>query len=158
MKKLLLSSILGLAALALWAAPSHAGCYFGLIPHHCCCHGCGKCCCLPYNAFSPNPCCCNPCCWGGNYGGFPGCGPGGCPAGPIGETLPASDGCAPAPTTAPVQPVPQTTPPPAAKPLTEALPYGGPVQASGAYGYAPMLPPTVMPMGGQPYYYGGYGR
>jgi hypothetical protein len=158
MKKLLLSSILGLTALALWAAPSHAWCYFGLIPHHCCC-GHGKCCCLPYNAFSPNPCCCNPCCCCGNYGGFPACGPGGCPAGPIGETLPGCDGATTAPV-GPVQSVPQPTPAPAVTPgpVSQALPYGGPMQAAGAYGYAPMLPPTVMPMGGQPYYYGAYGR
>ncbi len=93
MKKLLLSSFLGLAALAVCAAPSQAW-TFGLIPDHCCpfgwccsCCGCNTCCSTitikPYNAFTPcccgnmcfngcaptlAPCCGLPCC------GFPGCG------------------------------------------------------------------------------------
>ena len=48
---------------------------------------------------------------------------------------------------------------PAAAPGTGAyvMPRGGPIQAVGAYGSGPMLPPSVTPYGGQPYY-GGYGR
>ena len=166
MKKLLVSSIVSLAALGMWASPSQAW-TFGLIPHHCwpfCCFGCGcdKCCgtvCVrPYNAFSPVACgsmCfdgCNPFC----CGGYPGCYPGG----PVGTMLPGCSGpdaSAPAPAT----PTPmQTSPPPAANPGPGAqlLPYGGPVQAAGAYPYAPMTPPGAAPYGGQPYYYGGYGR
>lgn len=136
MKKLLYTSILGLAALALGAAPSQAR-TFGLIPHHCwpcrCFGRCGACCgtiCIrPYNAFSPvasGSMCfdgCNPFCGGG---------PGYC-GGPIGATLPACDG-APAPGAPTPAPVPALTPAPNPGPGAQLFPYG------------------------QPYSYGGYGR
>lgn len=167
MKKLLFSSILGLAALGMSAAPSHAW-TFGLIPHHCwpcSCFGCGcdKCCgtvCIrPYNAFSPvasGSMCfdgCNPFCCGGYPGGNPGCYGGG----PVGMTLPACDGCptadAPAapgaPTATPAAPAPAANPGSGA----QALPYNGPMSAAVPYGYGPMAPPNAA----QPYY-GGYGR
>ncbi len=168
MKKLLFSSILGLAALGLSAAPSQAW-TFGLIPYHCCpfggCGGCGGCCnkccstiCIrPYNAFSPTvsgSMCfdgCNPFCGGGCPGGGPGGQPGGYPGyypgGPGGMTLPPCDGCSttdgPAASDAPA--TIQPTPAPAANPGPGALglPYGGPLQAAGAYGRAPMLPPNA---------------
>ncbi len=79
MKKLLTSTLLAVAALTIQAAPSFAGCCFGLCYKHCGCCGCGaKFCVRQYNAFSP-VCCgtvfCDGCCpfgsggYGGGYGG-----------------------------------------------------------------------------------------
>ena len=141
MKKLLFSSILGLAALGLSAAPSQAW-TFGLIPHHCwpcSCFGCGcdKCCgtvCIrPYNAFSPvasGSMCfdgCNPFCCGGYSGGYRRL-----------RRLPRRHdaawlrqhpgGAGPAPAAVQPTPAPAANPGPGA----QALPYGGPVQAAGA--------------------------
>lgn len=153
MKKALLSSFLGLASLALWAAPSVAG-TFGLIPCHCwpcggcgCC--CGKCCstiCVrPYNAFSP---CCSGTifCDGCMPLGSPGCGQPAC-------------GC-PSPGVLNYQGVPgcaeQTAPPPAAA-HTQAAPYGGPVQAAVYQDSAPRLPASVTPTAA-PWYWTPGGR
>jgi hypothetical protein len=148
MKKLLLSCALGLSALAFSAAPAQAW-TFGLIVHHGCCHPCGHCCssyfCVKqYNAFSPVACgtmyfdgcspfgpagggCGGDCCPGVNFGGEPCC-----------------DGAS-------LAPVP-TAPQVAARP---PAPYPGPAAPAGfqpAYGYAPMMPPSVTPNGGQNWY------
>jgi hypothetical protein len=149
MKKLLLSAALGLAALALSAAPSQAW-TFGLIPWHCvpggekhccCCSPC--CCCCPYNAFSP-PCC--PVCvdlsqLGCNNAGYGCAGPG-----PSAGYLPDCGPAGPSTPAAPSSPPAKT----GGAATSEAAPYVSPVPAP-AYGYAPM-PPTVLPMTGQPYY------
>ena len=161
MKKLLFSSILGLAALGMSAAPSHAW-TFGLIPHHCwpcscfgcgCDEYCGTVCIRPYNAFSPvasGSMCfdgCNPFCCGGLT-------PGGIPrllrrrsrrhdAARL-RRLP--DGGRPGrparpPTATPAAPAPAANPGSGA----QALPYNGPMSAAVPYGYGPMAPPPTPP-------------
>jgi hypothetical protein len=125
---------------------------------------------------------CNPFCGGGCPGGYPGMCPGGCrgpgpggyaggypgdyAGGPADMSLPDSEGYTvtadPTVPSAPAGPAlaqPPAAPTPVAAPGTGAyvMPRGGPIQPAGAYGYAPMLPPSVMPYGAQPYY-GGYGR
>jgi hypothetical protein len=161
MKKLLFSSLLGMASLCMWAAPSQAW-TFGLIPCHCrpCGGRCGRCCstiCIkPYNAFSPvasgsmcfDGCApfCNAC-----PGGYPGMYPGGACAGYNPgmnnyQGAPACNGC---PTDA--------TPCPQPGPGAQAMPYGGPIPP--AYGYAPAYPQSVMPAAAAQYYGpAGYGR
>jgi hypothetical protein len=80
MKNLLTSALLAVAASAFVAAPSFAGCCFGLCYKHCGCCGCGaQFCVRQYNAFSP-VCCgtvfCDGCCPFGSGGGYGGYGPG----------------------------------------------------------------------------------
>ena len=169
MKKMLFSSVLGLLALASWAAPSQAW-TFGLIPDHCW-NWCGGCCgsCTstitiqPYNAFSPTACgsmCftgCNPFCYanqGCGPAGYPGCYQGCCPGALNSGYLPAYNGC-PTDSSTPTVVTP-TAPAPAA--TSQAQPYTGPVPAPGAYGFAPMVPQSVMPNAGQQFYPAGYGR
>jgi hypothetical protein len=79
MKKLLLTAILGLAALIQVPGRTSAGA-FGLFTGQSCCGGCGCCVCIrPYNAFTPVLCgtiysdCCWPSC--GPQPGHCGCGP-----------------------------------------------------------------------------------
>ena len=150
MKNLLLSCALGLSALALSAAPARAW-TFGLIPHHGGCGHCGRCCssyfCVKqYNAFSPVACGtmyfdgCAPFGPAGGYGGYNGGGYGGdfCPAVNFGGT-PCCDAASPAPGAPQVAALPPA-------------PYAGPAGPQPAYGYAPMMPPSVQPNGGQNWY------
>jgi hypothetical protein len=140
MKNLLTSALLAIAASAFVAAPSFAGCCFGLCYKHCGCCGCGaKFCVRQYNAFSPvccgtvfcDGCCpfgscgggygpgyggCGPCadgmCGGGlNYMGTPACGPLGCDGAALGS-LPPADVAPSAPASADANPVvsPSTLP------------------------------------------------
>ena len=153
MKKVLFSSILGLASLCLGAAPSQAG-TFGLFVGCGPCGGrhCGKCCstiCIhPYNAFSPvasgsmcfDGCSpfCNTC-----PAGFPG---GGACHG-FNQGAPACNGC----------PTDACAPSQLPGPGAQAMPYGGPIPP--AYGYAPAYPQSVTPAAAvSSYVPAGYGR
>jgi hypothetical protein len=178
MKKLFFAASMVLGSLALTASPAPAK-TFGLFPHcGLCCGGCGKCCstfCVrQYNAFTP-VCCgsvtcmgCTPFSCGGPGCGGPGCGgPGyGYPGyGAPGYGYPAPE----APCCGGVVADPNLPPAPAGTNCSMRTPppqpYAGPVQTAAyyqpnAYGYAPMMAPSVAGMGAQPWYWsqGGSGR
>jgi hypothetical protein len=173
MKKVLLSAMLGLAAVTLTPPPSHAG-TFGLITGCGSCGCCGGCnfCVRPYNAFTP-VCCGNITCMGcmpfTPYPNYSGLGyPGGCPqldfSGAVDNSCSPSDtgGKTQSPTALPPVPaVQQSTQPPVAPPMpqspavssptpTSMTPYPyGTIQA----GYRPMAMPTYNPY----LYYNNYG-
>jgi hypothetical protein len=152
MKKLLVSWILGLAALGMWATPSHAFHHtFGLFVHHGCCGHCCGCCCSticvrPYNAFSPvccgtlccdgcNPFCCAPTQACAYTPECPAVGNPGYSAAPSNATLPSCDGGTPAP--GKLAPTPIANPGPGAflMPYNNSAPMmGQPVYWSTGYG------------------------